>query len=317
MTALLDGDYGRRDRGPRPRYRLLNTLPQQGPATYRGLWPLLLACRRRRAGLGRDRRGTPPRRRPSTGSTAACSATPAPFWPGGAANRNWPPMRPGPLTPISSTTRSGATWRGCTRPEPALADGGGEPRHVASGRPSLIRCPRHRCAGRALRRLLGRATRQADGPCSASPPASPTCLCSSPRASPTKRSRPGFMFRHERLRSTSRACCARPAPGPELSSWRSPDLSVPAVSLHHGPHDPRLSSACPGAADAVKPRRSPLAGKLRDLPDAAGPGPRARCLLQHQFEEADHGFSRRARQVVGSRGAGLGGAQRAMLHAVL
>ena len=36
-------------------------------------------------------------------------------------------MRPGRLTPIWLTSLSGATWRGCRRPHPALVGGWGQP----------------------------------------------------------------------------------------------------------------------------------------------------------------------------------------------
>ena len=123
MRGLLDDDWARALEDLGHGIAILDVLPQQGPASYRGLWPLLLAAAGDPARRGGDHGGAPDGRDRQPGQPRPARVREAIL--AGRAGvaaccRNWPGLQ----TVSSSTIRSGPPLEAVRGGAP-LADGGG------------------------------------------------------------------------------------------------------------------------------------------------------------------------------------------------
>jgi DNA-binding CsgD family transcriptional regulator/tetratricopeptide (TPR) repeat protein len=126
MLALLDDDWPAARQYLGRGVAILDTLPQQGPASYRGLWPLLLAAagdRRAAAAIAAGRRNGLTVNRANRGLLGYADAILA----GRAGNR---PQASGLARAADDELVHYPVWGDLARlcaAEPALADGWGEP----------------------------------------------------------------------------------------------------------------------------------------------------------------------------------------------
>ena len=183
LTSALDGSWPRA-------FAFLETLSQQGPALYRGLWPLLLAAsgdERALAAIEKARDCGMTVNRANRGMLGYADAI--------LAGRDGDQQRASGLAAAADRDLAHfPVWSDLARlwaAEPALADRWGEPeRWLAEG---AVRFAEHGIAPLAerCRRLLGGPGRRAAGPRSASPRARRTCSAWWRRVSPTGRWRRG------------------------------------------------------------------------------------------------------------------------------
>jgi len=178
-------------------------------------WPHLAITGRH----GRSRRPGGWASAPSA-TTGALWAMPRRFWPGEPGSDSGPTNWRRAAMLASRTARPGVSWRG-SAPPPLLSSTDGATRFAGwpRRRRDLIAgiCP----ASPNAAANCSRSRSPIPGWRRESPPGRRTCCASSPEGWPTSRSQRGCICRHGPWRSTSRACCARPALAPE-PAWRRP-----------------------------------------------------------------------------------------------
>ena len=231
IAALLDGDEAGARRALQRAVECLAPLPNSGPGIYLGLWPLLLAVHadpHAADAIASARRTGMTVNRANRGMLLYAEAVLA-------GRRNLAATRPlsSPTgePPSSRISRCGPTWPGCSRPGPRWPTAGANrgagshrppSRSAESGvEPLVQRC--HAMLAEPAPDAPGVARGHAAGDRGPRPGIS--------RVVRTGTSPRGFTFRTGRLKSTSRACCARPGPGPGPSWPRcEPARSGPAAA---------------------------------------------------------------------------------------